>query len=68
MNLVPIPYIADDLVEVVPTKANYLQANVGNIKVLCRFRPLNDKEKNISQDLCVDFYDNQTCSIKSSVK
>ena len=41
--------------------------STANIRVVCRFRPLNQKEKNLSQNLCVDFLDNQSCSIKSSV-
>ena len=45
---------------------NLIQSS-GNIKVLCRFRPLNDKEKNMTQELCVDFLDPQTCSIRSTV-
>ena len=39
----------------------------GNIRVVCRFRPLNDKEKNISQNLCVEFIDSQNCTVKSHV-
>lgn len=68
INVVAIPNMSDYLPEITPSKAGNLQApSTGNIKVLCRFRPLNDKEKNISQELCVDFLDNQTCSIKSTV-
>lgn len=44
-----------------------LVASTGNIRVVCRFRPLNEKEKTLSQGLCVDFLDYQTCAIKSSV-
>ena len=31
----------------------------GNVRVLCRFRPLNDKEKQMSEQLCVDFSSDQ---------
>lgn len=31
----------------------------GNILVLCRFRPLNEKEKQMSDQLCVNFPDDQ---------
>ena len=34
-----------------------------NIKVFCRFRPLNDKENQISQGCCVNFLDDQTVSL-----
>ncbi|CAG9331391.1 unnamed protein product [Blepharisma stoltei] len=38
----------------------------GNIKVVCRFRPLNQKEKEISMRVCVDFSsDNKTVIVKS---
>ena len=37
-----------------------------NIKVVCRFRPLNEKEKSMSKDLCVNFLSDQTVSINSS--
>ena len=50
-----------------PNKGIYSQTSSGNIKVLCRFRPLNEKEKNITQELCVDFIDNVTCAIRSTV-
>ncbi|CAG9321136.1 unnamed protein product [Blepharisma stoltei] len=30
-------------------------SGLGNIKVVCRFRPLNQKEKEISMQTCVDF-------------
>ena len=51
-----------------PNTSQILVPSAGNIKVLCRFRPLNEKEKQISQSLCVDFIDPQTCSIKSNVQ
>ena len=63
-NIIPV---TSPLVALPPQKIVNTQPSTGNIKVLCRFRPLNEKEKNISQDLCVDFNDIQTCSIKSSV-
>lgn len=38
----------------------------GNIKVVCRFRPLNDKEKQIADGVCVNFLpDNKTVQMKS---
>jgi hypothetical protein len=48
------------------TCQNQVQTS-GNIKVVCRFRPLNEKEKVISQNLCVEFIDSQNCSIKTQV-
>jgi kinesin family protein 5 len=38
----------------------------GNINVVCRFRPLNDKEKQNTQNICVEFLDEQQINIKSS--
>jgi kinesin family member 5 len=38
----------------------------GNIKVVCRFRPLNEKEQQMSGNLCVKFLDDQTVSIISN--
>ncbi|CAG9329986.1 unnamed protein product [Blepharisma stoltei] len=38
----------------------------GNIRVVCRFRPLNEKEKLIEESVCVTFDpDNRTVAIKS---
>ncbi|CAG9331157.1 unnamed protein product [Blepharisma stoltei] len=38
----------------------------GNIRVVCRFRPLNEKEKQIEESVCVNFdSDNKTVAIKS---
>lgn len=48
------------------TTQNHVQT-MGNIKVVCRFRPLNEKEKGVSQNLCVEFLDSQNCSIKTQV-
>lgn len=36
-----------------------------NIKVFCRFRPLNDKELQISQSYCVNFINEQTVGVNS---
>ena len=38
----------------------------GNVKVVCRFRPLNEKELQTSESLCVNFLDERTASINSS--
>ena len=39
----------------------------GNVKVLCRFRPLNEKEKGMSNNICASFSpDNRTVSIQNS--
>lgn len=39
----------------------------GNVKVVCRFRPLNDREKNeAGQNLCVKFLDEKTCTVNVS--
>ena len=35
-------------------------------KVVCRFRPLNQKEINTGTGLCFDIPDNQTISMKTS--
>lgn len=36
----------------------------GNVKVFCRFRPLNQRELETAEDtLCVDFKDEKTCSV-----
>ena len=37
-----------------------------NIKVFCRFRPLNQKELNISQNYCVSFLSEMTVSVSLS--
>lgn len=37
----------------------------GNIKVVCRFRPLNDSEKKRGSVLCVNFLSDQTVGIQS---
>ncbi len=63
----PLPILTENSLDYSPNKGIYSQSSSGNIKVLCRFRPLNEKEKNITQDLCVDFIDNLTCAIRSSV-
>lgn len=39
--------------------------NSGNVSVMCRFRPLNDKEKIQSKDICVDFLDSQQLNLRS---
>ncbi|OMJ87327.1 hypothetical protein SteCoe_11015 [Stentor coeruleus] len=36
-----------------------------NIKVFCRFRPLNEKELNISQNFCVNFINEKTVGVNS---
>ena len=50
--------------KVIPVSSN----TSGNVSVMCRFRPLNEKEKLQSKDLCVDFKDNQEISIKSTAE
>ena len=36
----------------------------GNVKVFCRFRPLNQRELDTADDmLCVSFKDEKTCSV-----
>lgn len=40
----------------------------GNCKVICRFRPLNEREKNETKDLCVDFLDPQQIVIRSKAE
>ena len=40
---------------------------VGNVKVLCRFRPLNEKEKEMSNNTCASFSpDSKTVSIRNT--
>lgn len=42
------------------------ESSSANIRVICRFRPLNDKEKQIANNICVDFDpDSKTVSMKS---
>lgn len=36
-----------------------------NIKVFCRFRPLNEKELSISQNFCVNFINDKTVGVNS---
>ena len=36
-----------------------------NVKVICRFRPLNDKEKENTKDLCITYIDDEQVEIKS---
>ena len=36
-----------------------------NVKVICRFRPLNDKEKENTKDLCITYIDEEQVEIKS---
>ncbi|CAG9316194.1 unnamed protein product [Blepharisma stoltei] len=39
----------------------------GNVRVVCRFRPLNEKEKAISMQVCVNFSpDNKTVLVRTS--
>mmetsp|Transcript_17621 Transcript_17621/g.17589 ORF Transcript_17621/g.17589 Transcript_17621/m.17589 type:complete len:735 (-) Transcript_17621:34-2238(-) len=41
-------------------------SGLGNIKVVCRFRPLNQKEKEISMQTCVEFSpDNRTVHVRA---
>ena len=41
----------------------------GNIKVVCRFRPLNEKEKDFAVGICVEFLpDDKTVVMKSHVE
>jgi len=36
----------------------------GNVQVVCRFRPLNEREQNKAGDnLCVKFLDDKTCTV-----
>jgi hypothetical protein len=41
----------------VKTAVNPPNTSPGNVNVVCRFRPLNEKEKNMTTDLCVEFID-----------
>lgn len=53
-----------------PQKSNISAYNPGqssgNVSVISRFRPLNDKEKSISIDMCVDFVDSERCVVRSN--
>ena len=42
------------------------EEQTGNINVICRFRPLNDKEKEISASLCVSFSSNTIVTVNQS--
>ena len=36
----------------------------GNVRVFCRFRPLNEREKKTAEsNLCVTFKDDKTCAV-----
>ena len=35
----------------------------GNVQVYCRFRPLNQREKEIADTVCVSFKDQKSCSV-----
>ena len=36
----------------------------GNVKVFCRFRPLNERElETTGENLCVQFKDDKTCAV-----
>eukprot|EP01015_Nassula_variabilis_P008644 TRINITY_DN16858_c0_g1_i1.p2 TRINITY_DN16858_c0_g1~~TRINITY_DN16858_c0_g1_i1.p2 ORF type:complete len:205 (+),score=33.28 TRINITY_DN16858_c0_g1_i1:115-729(+) len=41
--------------------------DTGNVRVVCRFRPLNEKEKELQNEtVCVEFKDKQTVKIRMS--
>lgn len=42
------------------------EEQTGNINVVCRFRPLNEKEKEISASTCVSFSSNTTVTVNQS--
>jgi kinesin family protein 5 len=41
---------------------------VGNVSVMCRFRPLNEKEKLLTKDICVEFLDSQQLNLRSTAE
>ncbi|CAG9322018.1 unnamed protein product [Blepharisma stoltei] len=44
----------------------HADSDLGNIRVICRFRPLNEKEKEISMQTCIDFSsDCKTVTVQS---
>ena len=48
-------------------KINNLNNNpAGNVKVICRFRPVSDKEKEHTKNVCAEFIDDYQVAVKSS--
>jgi hypothetical protein len=47
---------------------NTPQIQSGNVSVMCRFRPLNEKEKLQTKDICVDFIDSQQLNLRSTAE
>jgi kinesin family protein 5 len=47
-----------------PTAMTQREVVTGNVHVYCRFRPLNQREINTTEDsLCVTFKDEKTCAV-----
>ena len=45
---------------------NIVSSSSGNVKVMCRFRPISDKEKEQSKNICADFIDDYQVAIKTT--
>lgn len=46
--------------------SSLLGNSAGNVKVMCRFRPISDKEKDHSKNICCEFMDNTQVSIRTT--
>lgn len=40
-------------------KINNLNQNAANVKVICRFRPINENENNFGVNFCYEIIDNE---------
>lgn len=41
-------------------------SHTGNVKVICRFRPISDKERDQTKNVCAEFIDNYQVAIKTT--
>jgi len=48
------------------TSSAFNKNSGGNVQVMCRFRPISDKERENSKSLCTDYIDNSQVSIRTT--
>jgi len=59
--IIPSPTSA----KTIPVASSSSSGSSGNVKVICRVRPLNSKEQGMGGNVCVDFVDQRTIGIKN---
>lgn len=51
---------------IVTNISNSNNTSIGNVNVMCRFRPISDKEREQSKGLCIESMDNHQVTVKNS--